>query len=91
MAVLTKDWKSSGEYRIDLWTGSTYIDGGDTQIDCENSLTGSPKTILRNLDSGLPIETTPFPRTGTAIQRLMASARKTINVQAAVEAEEVRR
>ena len=55
-----EDWDSSKEYHIDLWTGSTYSNGGDTQIDCENSLTGGPQTIVRDPAKDLPTDTTPF-------------------------------
>ena len=58
--LIEEDWDSTHEYHIDLWTGSTTANGGDAQIDCENSLPGGPQTILRNPAADLLTDTTPF-------------------------------
>ncbi|KAL8845734.1 MAG: hypothetical protein Q9221_009121 [Calogaya cf. arnoldii] len=42
----TTDWKS-GKYHIDLWTGSSTVNGGASQIQCENNLTPSTQSIVR--------------------------------------------
>ncbi|KAL8825188.1 MAG: hypothetical protein Q9191_004566 [Dirinaria sp. TL-2023a] len=55
-----EDWDKNHEYHIDLWTGSTTENGGQTQIDCENSLPGGPQTIVRNPPKNLETDTAPF-------------------------------
>lgn len=53
------DWDNSRQYHIDLSTGSTTVYGGDTQIECENSLPGGQQTIIRNPSEDLETDTTP--------------------------------
>ncbi|KAL8677364.1 MAG: hypothetical protein Q9186_006199 [Xanthomendoza sp. 1 TL-2023] len=55
-----EDWDSSRRYHIDLWTGSTTVNGGDLQIDCENILPGGHKSIVRNPPNAFETDTTPF-------------------------------
>ncbi|KAL9582062.1 MAG: hypothetical protein Q9212_003513 [Teloschistes hypoglaucus] len=55
-----KDWDNGRQYHIDLWTGSTTVDGGQTQIECENSLPGGQQTIIRHPANDLDTDTTPL-------------------------------
>ncbi|KAL8669727.1 MAG: hypothetical protein Q9168_005696 [Polycauliona sp. 1 TL-2023] len=59
-AKCSEDWDSSRQYHIDLWTGSTTVNGGDLQIQCENSLPGGQQSIVRSPPDGLETDTTPF-------------------------------
>jgi len=39
----------NGESHIDIWTGSSTVSGGDSQIDCEDDLTeGGTYSIVRD-------------------------------------------
>lgn len=52
----TDDWQS-GQRHIDVWTGSSTESGGQTQIDCEDSLTPDGKiTIIRNPSGDLTVD-----------------------------------
>ncbi|KAL8627063.1 hypothetical protein Q9189_007231 [Teloschistes chrysophthalmus] len=55
-----KDWDNGHQYHIDLWTGSTTVNGGRIQIECENSLPGGQQTIIRHPATDLDTDTTPF-------------------------------
>jgi hypothetical protein len=50
------DWQS-GQWHADLWTGST-TNGGQTQIDCENSLPGGPQLVIRGPPTNLAVNST---------------------------------
>ncbi|KAI4655776.1 hypothetical protein J4E93_000491 [Alternaria ventricosa] len=55
------DWNASPRINhIDLWTGSTTVNGGDEQIQCENDLTPGERsqTIVRNPWDGFEPDTT---------------------------------
>jgi hypothetical protein len=46
--AIDSDWKN-GQPHIDIWTGSNRVNGGQTQIDCENRLTpGGRYSIVRD-------------------------------------------
>lgn len=49
------DWKS-GKYHIDIWTGSSTVNGGNNQIQCEDKLTPNPQSIVRQPPSNLPVD-----------------------------------
>lgn len=50
------DW-SSGIKHIDIWTGSSTSNGGQNQINCENSLTPSGgQQVLRAPPNNLPVD-----------------------------------
>ncbi|KAM7201339.1 hypothetical protein V8F33_003439 [Rhypophila sp. PSN 637] len=52
------DWQS-GKKHIDIWTGSSTSNGGQTQINCENALTpGSGQQFIRAPPNNLPVDTT---------------------------------
>ncbi|RAH41747.1 uncharacterized protein BO95DRAFT_372394 [Aspergillus brunneoviolaceus CBS 621.78] len=55
-AQCTTDYKS-GKLHIDIWTGSN-SDGGDTQIDCENSLTPDSQSIVLDPASSYTVDST---------------------------------
>jgi hypothetical protein len=48
------DW-DNGEWHIDLWTGATNENGGQTQIDCEDSLPGGQQLVIRDPPTTLPV------------------------------------
>ena len=50
------DWDGSQKYHIDLWTGSNQVDGGNSLVNCENSLPGGSNTIINNAPNGLPVD-----------------------------------
>lgn len=53
------DWKASPRINhIDLWTGSTTVNGGQEQIQCENDLTPAERsqTIVRQPSQNLPVD-----------------------------------
>ncbi|KAK0653639.1 Uncharacterized protein DIS24_g5874 [Lasiodiplodia hormozganensis] len=56
----TDDWANGNIRHLDVWTGSTTVNGGDTQIQCENDLTPAEnsQTIVRKPASNLPVDTT---------------------------------
>ncbi|KAI4116351.1 MAG: hypothetical protein LQ345_003206 [Seirophora villosa] len=54
---LATDWRS-GKYHIDLWTGSSTVNGGQNQINCENALTPNAQSIVRQPPSTLPVDCT---------------------------------
>ncbi|KAI4196065.1 MAG: hypothetical protein LQ348_002363 [Seirophora lacunosa] len=54
-AQCTTDWRS-GKYHIDLWTGSSTVNGGQNQINCENALTPNAQSIVRQPPSTLPVD-----------------------------------
>ncbi|CAM6083359.1 unnamed protein product [Calypogeia fissa] len=59
------DW-SSGIVHIDVWTGSSTVNGGQTQIDCENSLTpDSNQGVLRQPGPDLTVDSTALFDSGT--------------------------
>lgn len=40
---------NNGQNHIDIWTGSSTVNGGQDQIDCEDNLTvGGPYSIVRD-------------------------------------------
>ncbi|KAE8140357.1 hypothetical protein BDV38DRAFT_280353 [Aspergillus pseudotamarii] len=49
-------------WHIDIWTGSSAVNGGNDQINCENRLTPTPqhKPIIRGPGPNLPIDATPL-------------------------------
>lgn len=49
---------NSGKQHVDVWTGSSTVDGGQTQIQCENSLTPDAQPILRQPPEDLPVDST---------------------------------
>ncbi|KAL8809668.1 MAG: hypothetical protein Q9223_003367 [Gallowayella weberi] len=53
------DWQS-GKYHIDLWTGSSTVNGGSNQIQCENNLTPNAQSIVRQPPNNLPVDCTYF-------------------------------
>ncbi|KAL8836304.1 MAG: hypothetical protein Q9170_002977 [Blastenia crenularia] len=53
-AVAT-DYKN-GKYHIDLWTGSSTVNGGSNQIACENALTPNAQSIVRQPPSTLAVD-----------------------------------
>lgn len=70
-AQCTTDWKKN-VHHIDVWTGSPKTNGGNEQIQCENSLTPDKQTIVRKPASNLPVDgKCSFPFTISA----MANAR----------------
>lgn len=46
----------SGKYHIDIWTGSSTVNGGNNQIQCENNLTPNPQSIVRQPPTNLPVD-----------------------------------
>ncbi|KAF7593015.1 hypothetical protein BBP40_012102 [Aspergillus hancockii] len=60
-ATCNRDW-GMGTWHIDVWTGSTTINGENDQIECESKLTPTPqlKPIVRRPGSDLPVNTTPL-------------------------------
>ncbi|KAJ5398340.1 hypothetical protein N7509_006453 [Penicillium cosmopolitanum] len=59
-AQCTTDY-SNGEPHIDIWTGSSNINGGQNQIDCEDNLTyGGRYTIVRNPPTNYGVNTSPL-------------------------------
>ncbi|MCJ1423712.1 hypothetical protein MMC29_001596 [Sticta canariensis] len=54
-AQCTTDW-GSGKYHIDIWTGSSTVNGGNNQIQCENQLTPNPQSIVRQPPNNLPVD-----------------------------------
>ncbi|EKG21700.1 hypothetical protein MPH_00964 [Macrophomina phaseolina MS6] len=55
-AQCTDDWSSSRKWHIDIWTG-TSSNGGEAQIQCENSLTpDNNQDIVRNPPSNLEVD-----------------------------------
>ena len=53
------DFDSSGQFHIDLWTGSN-TRGGDNQTECEDSLPGGSLTIINDPPGGLEVDS-KFP------------------------------
>lgn len=54
----TDDWEL-GIHHIDLWTGSPDLSGGESQIECENSLTPDDSlSIIRNPATNLEVDAT---------------------------------
>lgn len=54
-AQCNSDWNSQVPH-IDLWTGSSTVNGGQDQIDCENNLTPDSQTIVRQSAQNLPVD-----------------------------------
>jgi hypothetical protein len=53
------DWDSgNGFYHIDLWTGSSTVNGGNDQIQCEDDLTPDPQSIVRNPATNYAVDST---------------------------------
>lgn len=59
----TTDWKS-GKYHIDLWTGSSTVNGGSSQINCENALTPNAQSIVRQPPNSLTVDSTALYANG---------------------------
>ncbi|EMD64870.1 hypothetical protein GGP41_002870 [Bipolaris sorokiniana] len=60
-AQCTTDWKANPKINhIDVWTGSTTVNGGQNQIQCENDLTPADRsqTIVRQPSANLPVDKT---------------------------------
>ncbi|KAH7041147.1 uncharacterized protein B0I36DRAFT_344776 [Microdochium trichocladiopsis] len=61
----TEDW-AVGRWHIDIWTGNN-VNGGNTQVQCENSLTPGPdQWVIRNPSPNLEVDLTELfvnPRT----------------------------
>lgn len=55
-AQCESDWNNSGTWHVDTWIGSSTSDGGQDQINCEDSLTPDAQSIIRNPDSGLEVD-----------------------------------
>lgn len=56
-AQCNTDWKNGGKWHIDTWTGSSTENGGQKQIDCEDSLTpDAAQSIIRNPSRDLPVD-----------------------------------
>lgn len=54
------DFKS-GKKHIDIWTGSSTSNGGNSQIQCEDNLTsGGTYTVVRTPGQGYEVDTTPL-------------------------------
>jgi len=54
----TEDW-ASGIRHIDIWTGSATVNGGDEQIQCENSFTPDNSiTVVRSPASTYEVDIT---------------------------------
>ncbi|KAK3315957.1 hypothetical protein B0H66DRAFT_274201 [Apodospora peruviana] len=61
----TTDW-NSGIKHIDIWTGSATSNGGQSQINCENSLTPSQnQQVIRSPPTNLPVDSTALYSSGT--------------------------
>ncbi|KAL8737723.1 MAG: hypothetical protein Q9181_001408 [Wetmoreana brouardii] len=56
-AQCTTDF-NNGKYHIDLWTGSSTVNGGSNQISCENALTPNAQSIVRQPPNNLPVDCT---------------------------------
>lgn len=54
----------SGKYHIDIWTGSSTVNGGNNQIQCENNLTPNPQSIVRQPPTNLPVDSTALYSNG---------------------------
>ncbi|KAL1985944.1 hypothetical protein VTN96DRAFT_7209 [Rasamsonia emersonii] len=56
-AECNSDWKNGNKWHIDTWTGSSTVNGGQKQIDCEDSLTpDAAQSIIRNPSKDLPVD-----------------------------------
>ncbi|KAB8228246.1 uncharacterized protein BDW43DRAFT_316099 [Aspergillus alliaceus] len=57
----TRNW-GKRIWNIDVWTGSTTVNGGNDQLECENKLTPMPqhKPIIRRPGPDLPTDSTPL-------------------------------
>lgn len=60
---LATDW-GSGKYHIDIWTGSSTVNGGNNQIQCEDNLTPNPQSIVRMPPTNLPVDCKISPSSG---------------------------
>ena len=54
------DW-TQGIWHVDVWVGSSYQNGGQDQINCEDTLTVGNQILLRNPSSNLPVDSECFP------------------------------
>jgi hypothetical protein len=54
------DW-NQGIWHVDVWVGSSDTNGGQDQINCEDTLTVGNQDILRNPPSNLPVDSEYFP------------------------------
>jgi hypothetical protein len=54
------DWKN-GIRHVDIWVGSDTVNGGQDQINCEDSMTSGNQIILRNPPLDLPVDGECFP------------------------------
>ncbi|KAI4217448.1 MAG: hypothetical protein LQ351_000043 [Letrouitia transgressa] len=72
-ATCTTDWRS-GKYHIDIWTGSSTVNGGSNQINCENALTPNPQNFVRQPPNNLAVDSTvnAVLRTPTTMHQLLA-------------------
>lgn len=50
-----KNW-DDGKYHIDIWTGSASVDGKQEQIECENTLTPPPNSIIKDPAEDYPVD-----------------------------------
>jgi hypothetical protein len=54
-----KDWAKNPQlWHIDVWTGSSTVNGGQDQINCEDQLTATNQWIIRQPRSTLPVDCT---------------------------------
>ena len=57
----TDDFNGSGKRHIDIWTGSSTVNGGQERINCEDSLTPSGDVVIvRSPDSSYAVDTAPL-------------------------------
>ncbi|KAF2144359.1 uncharacterized protein K452DRAFT_245127 [Aplosporella prunicola CBS 121167] len=56
----TQDWSNRNNRHIDVWTGSSTVNGEGAQIQCENDLTpaSNSQTIIRQPGANLPVDNT---------------------------------
>lgn len=67
------DWQN-GVWHIDLWTGATNENGGNTQIQCEDSLPGGEQLVIRDPPTNLPVNSMfLLARIGSLLTRRLAS------------------
>ncbi|KAL8747999.1 MAG: hypothetical protein Q9190_000211 [Brigantiaea leucoxantha] len=59
----TTDWRS-GKYHIDIWTGSSTVNGGQNQINCENDLTPNAQNFVRAPPTDLTVDSTALYANG---------------------------
>src|SRR4051794_14075953 len=48
----TDDFNNGGRRHIDIWTGSSTVNGGNEQVDCENKLTPNGDVVIVRSPAG---------------------------------------